>query len=649
VRFSVINLLGKLKQKEGLSTATKMRYLQTHARRKQSSRHHQNTPPYPMIHPNEAPNSWKGLSRSQLAAVSNDTGKTLVNACAGSGKTATATGKVGGWLEKGVDSRQILMLTFTRKAAGEMSHRLRRLVGEISEGINGGTYHSIALRLLRNGQMGELGGRNTSILDPDDANRIWGRILNDFRLNRKLAGLAEATRGLAVNQMKDPAEALNRIPDFERRGHDLIKRYQAIKVSNGVADFDDLLVMWDKALDAGSGGRGQWSHVMVDEFQDNSEIQYSILRKLGAQEIFAVGDPNQCIYSFRGSATKLMQRFAEEHPECREFTISTNYRSGQSILNTANTAMASGDKPVKLTAAQQDPGKVYQYILPTARDEADFAAGVVKWRLSAGSKANDIAILFRSRFQSSQLEIALNRHQIPYKKYGGKDIFSASDVKDFIALLKVWQNPNDTIAKTRVSLLFPQVGKKTAEKNMQDGGSPWPQKAEQAKLWIAQAEAMGWPRGGEFLSTKIIDLFPSNYPKDFVDREERVLEIGKLCSEYETLTAMLDYHCTGEEEARKHPENCITISTIHSSKGLEWKDVVVFGASDGQLPSAMAKGRDHYEEERRLFYVATTRAKKFLCYTHATVSLLNKIQSPCPFLPRERWTSPSRYGAGGLF
>jgi DNA helicase-2/ATP-dependent DNA helicase PcrA len=598
---------------------------------------------------NETLRSWKGLSPAQLAAVSNTSGKTLVNACAGSGKTATATGKVGGWIESGVSGRQILMLTFTRKAAGEMSHRLDRLVGEAAAGINGGTYHSIALRLLRDGKMGDLADRSTSILDPDDANRIWGRILSDLRLNRKLAGLAEATRGLAVNQMKDPAEALNRHPDFERRGVDLIKRYQAVKNSNGVADFDDLLVIWNKALEAGIGGKGQWSHIMVDEFQDNSEIQYSILCKLGAQEIFAVGDPNQCIYSFRGSATRLMQRFAQEHPECREFTISTNYRSGQSILNTANIAMASGDKPVKLKAAQQDPGKVYQYVLPTARDEADFAAGIVKWRLSAGSKASDIAILFRSRFQSSQLEIALNRHQIPYKKYGGKDIFSASDVKDYVALLKTWQNPNDAIAKTRVSLLFPGVGKKTAEKNMQDGGGPWPQKAAEAQLWIEAAGNMGWPKGGEFLSTKIIDLFPTNYPKDFPEREERVLEIGKLCAEYDSLESMLDYHCTGDEEARKHPENCITISTIHSAKGLEWKDVVVFGASDGQLPSAMAKGRDHYEEERRLFYVATTRAKKFLCYTHASVSLLHKFQNPCPFLPRERWTSPSRYGVADLF
>jgi DNA helicase-2/ATP-dependent DNA helicase PcrA len=576
--------------------------------------------------------------------VANQSGKTLVNACAGSGKTATATGKVGGWLESGVESGRILMLTFTRKAAGEMSGRLQKLVGGICSGINGGTYHSIALRLLRGGQMGENVPRETSILDPDDAVRIWGRVLSDFRLNRKMAGMAESIRGLAVNQMKDPGEALNRHQDFERRGAELIRRYQSIKDSNRVVDFDDLLSLWDRALGEGLGGFGKWSHVMVDEFQDNSELQYSILKKLGAQEIFAVGDPNQCIYSFRGSATRLMQRFAEEHPECREFTIDTNYRSGQGILNVANTAMARGEKPVRLTSAGQDPGQVYQYTLPSAREEADFAAGVVGWRLRSGAKPSDIAILFRSRFQSSQLEMALSRKQIAYRKYGGKDILHASDVKDYIALLKVWQNPSDAIARTRVSMLFPGVGKKTAEKNLQGGSSQWPGKASVAGEWIEQAQQMGWPHGGLFLAQKIGELFPTNYPQDCVDRQDRVAEIGSLCSEYETLSTMLDYHCTGEETAKKHPENCITISTIHSSKGLEWRDVIIFGASDGQIPSAMAKTREHYEEERRLFYVATTRAKKFLCYTHAEVSLLHKPQSPCPFLPRDRWNSPALQG-----
>lgn len=586
--------------------------------------------------------SWSGLNEEQLQAVGNRSGKTLVNACAGSGKTSTATGKVAGWIEEGVGQDKILMLTFTRKAAGEMKERVAKLSKSKVE-IDGGTYHSVAVKLMRAGVSGFEPVTGFSILDQDDAKRIWSKLLTSHSVEGKYAGLAMSIYGLATNQMTDEGEALDENDIFMGKGRKIARAYKDTKERLRVIDFDDILTCWLNALQTGGGGQGRWTHVMVDELQDNSELQYQILRLIQAEDVFAVGDPNQCIYSFRGSAPKLMRRFAEEHPECKEYTLSTNYRSGQAILNTANQAMARGSNPVVLKSKISNPGKVYQYQTPTAHEEANFVTDVVKWRLRSGYKPSQIAVLVRSRFQSHLIELSLTRKQIPYRKYGGQDIFHAAEVKDFMALIKAWQRPSDRLAISRVAMLFPGVGKKSVEKITGEGRPAWPIKAKEAELWIAQTQSMSWPEAGRFLASKVVKLFPSNYPQDSEERAQRIADLAETCQGFDSANEMIDYYALGESKDKSHPDHCITLSTIHSAKGLEWENVIIHGATNGQLPSSRCELPEQKEEERRLFYVATTRAKEFLCYTHSSLSSTNKYQEPCPFLPRDRWTTPPRF------
>jgi len=373
--------------------------------------------------------SWRGLNDEQIAAVSWGGGKTLVNACAGSGKTAVAAAKVAGWIESGVPSERILMLTFTRKAAHEMKSRVGQKARSGVGNVSSGTYHAVALRLMREG-VGFGGCSSFTILDDDGVERLWKRALKESGGDPKEAGRAAARHSLAVNLLQDPDKILEE--HLFTPAYGAARKFSELKKNSRVLDFDDILIQWRDALSTGAGGRGNWTHVMVDEFQDNSELQYDILKNLGAVELFVVGDPNQCIYSFRGSAPRLMARFAADHPECREYSLSSNYRSGQEILDEANYTLLHGDRPAHLQAVGNQRSAVYRYSFSNPSEEAEFVARGVLWRLKAGTKPHQVAILFRSGHQSSHIEMALRKGRIPYRKYGGSTLTDAADVKDFL-------------------------------------------------------------------------------------------------------------------------------------------------------------------------------------------------------------------------
>lgn len=577
-----------------------------------------------------------GLNGEQRGAVNSGGALTLVNACAGSGKTATAAVKVAGWIQRGVPPARILMLTFTRKAAGEMKARIAKKLGSESCPAEGGTYHATALRMMRDSP-GDFGlDRSFGILDDDGAAKLWKRALKKTGGDPKEARRAASTYGLAVNLLQDPEKMLAETLKTPAPG--AAAAFAEEKEANKLMDFDDILIRWRDALEQGRGGLAKWSHLMVDEFQDNSELQYDILKKLGAQELFVVGDPNQCIYSFRGSAPKLMARFSSEHPECRVHTLALNYRSAQTVLDTANDSLAGGDRPIELTAAKADKGHVHKYAFNDPAQEADFVQRGVLWRLKAGTLPSQIAVLFRSGHQSSHIEMALRRARIPYRKYGGISITEAADVKDFLALLNVWHNPADRVSRLRVATLFPGVGERGAEKALERGEPKWPGKAQEAGLWVARAEAAGWPEGAPILAREMGTILELNYPEDHEDRAERLEALADAAREFPSLADFLDHYSTGDEHGgRPHPEDCITLSTIHSAKGLEWDDVFLVGAGSTQIPSRRAEESGQTEEERRLLYVAITRARKFLSLSYPAFSPRSGWQLPTPFLPPENW------------
>jgi DNA helicase-2/ATP-dependent DNA helicase PcrA len=580
--------------------------------------------------------SWRGLNEEQTKAVTWTGGKTLVNACAGSGKTATAAAKVAGWMEAGVAAESILLLTFTRKAAGEMRRRVSGRIGVQDCGITSGTYHSVALRLMRSGVDFGLGG-SFSVLDDDGVERLWKKSLKKCGGDPREARRAASAHSLAVNLLKDPEQAVGDVLFSPAPG--AAESFASMKRESKVLDFDDILATWSEALKKGGGGRGKWTHVMVDEFQDNSEVQYEILKHLGAKEMFVVGDPNQCIYSFRGSAPKLMTRFSTDNPDAASYSLSLNYRSGQEILDEANYSLLESEKPAALIAAGGRSAKaaVHKYCFGDQRMEADFTTRGIAWRMKAGTKPGQIAILFRSAYQSTQVEMALRRSRIPYRKYGGGALTDAADVKDYLAFLRVWLNPADRVSMSRAALLFPGVGDKAVEKAVESGEARWPAKAEAAGLWIAKAQQVGWPDGARWVAEKMAGLLEHNYPDDHAERMERILELSEAAGDFTSLADFLDHYSTGEDSKGVHPDDCITLSTIHSAKGLEWDDVFLCGAGGQQFPSKRAVESGCESEERRLFYVAVTRARKFLCLTYPESLPHHGWQGATPFAAPEGW------------
>ncbi len=576
------------------------------------------------------------LNTQQREAISWGGAVTLVNACAGSGKTATATAKVARWISSGVEPSRILILTFTRKAAWEMKARIAKRLGVESCPIEGGTYHATALKLMKQAPSAFDLPDRFSVLDDDGCEKIWKKALRKCGGDPKEARRAMGIHSLTVNLIEDPEIALQKELRTEARG--VAKAFAELKKESRLLDFDDILCQWRAALHEGRGGGGRWTHVMVDEFQDNSEIQYDILKMMGAKELFVVGDPNQCIYSFRGSAPRLMKRFASDHPSGKVFTLALNYRSSQTVLDAANEALAGGECPVALHAGQNKRGLVYKYVFGDGIQEAEFIQRGILWRMKAGTTPDQIAVLFRAGHQSTHIEMALRRARIAYKKYGGISITDAAEVKDFLAMLKVWHNPLDRVSRVRVACLFPGVGEKGAEKAAERGEPSWPIKAQAAGLWMAQAQAAGWPKGAQILGDKLAETLKSIYPDDHEMRAERVAALSEAAGHFESLGDFLEHYSTGEEGASGgHPADCITLSTIHSAKGLEWNDVFLAGSGGSQIPSKRAAENGQSEEERRLLYVALTRSRHFLSLSYPEFTPRNGWQGPTPFLCPTGW------------
>lgn len=578
--------------------------------------------------------AFRGLNAEQLAAATERNGRVLVNACAGSGKTATACAWVSGLIEEGVKAESILMLTFTRKAAEEMKNRVNRITGGEAKGMTAGTYHSVAIRMFREnpGRFGLPG--SFAICDDDASEKIFKRGLKELGGEPKECKVAAAIHGLAVNLMKDPEKALREGLRVKVDG--LAGYYANEKRENCLLDFDDVLVSWHRAMKANPALaaelREKWKYVMVDEVQDNSEIQYAILRELNPLHLFAVGDPNQCIYSFRGSAPSLMKRFSHDYQGAASYTLTKNYRSSQNILDVASGATAGGEAPVELTAAAGGRGTLSYLAYGSPSDEGRGVCRGVASLLAEDENPNDICVLFRSGFQSVPLEAELRRARIPYRKYGGNTIAEAADVKDFLSFVRVLHNPADKLSRIRAACLFSGVGEKTASKEAEGLIPTWPQKAKAAAGWIDTAAKLPWPKQVEYLFGEVSFLILENYPEDGEARLERLKAIVSMADRTENIADFIDQFTLDPGE-KEHPEDCITLSTVHSAKGLEWKHVFLTGAGSLQMPSRRAVEQGTTSEERRLFYVAATRARSSLRLSYSETAPDGQYQQPSQYIP----------------
>jgi DNA helicase-2/ATP-dependent DNA helicase PcrA len=586
------------------------------------------------------------LDAGQRAAVTAPDGPHLVIAGAGTGKTRTLVHRVAWLIDRGEAPEGIVLLTFTRRAAGEMLDRVARIVGPRAHGVRGGTFHGFAATALR--RHAELVGfpPGFTILDRGDAEGLVGMVRTELELGGKERRFAQkgtilSVLSRAVNTGASLADVLadqfpqyaDDLADFERIG----ARYAERKRQQGVVDFDDLLVLLDRLLTEHPEARRRLSsaarHVLVDEYQDTNRLQARIAALLASVHgnLMVVGDEAQAIYGFRGAAVENILEFPQLFPGCGVSRLETSYRSSQPVLDLANGVLASATRGFdKHLVAAREGGELP--VLLEVADEHGQADEVVRrvlaWR-EDGIELRRQAVLFRSSHHANLLELALSEANVPYRKYGGLKFTEAAHVKDVFALLRLVANPRDALAWVRVLGWFEGVGARTAQQ-VADAVSAAPQprldpERFRGRRWHADAVSLATllHEAGDLVVDlgatvdKVVGWYRERLPGLYDDgkRRERDLEsLALLAERHRTLEAFLaetalDPVEEAEADAADREDEMLTLSTIHSAKGLEWEAVVVLQLADGAFPHGSAlDDPDALEEERRLLYVAVTRA-----------------------------------------
>jgi DNA helicase-2/ATP-dependent DNA helicase PcrA len=602
--------------------------------------------------------SWRrGLNRAQLHAVGIDEGPALVVAGAGTGKTLTLACRVARLIESGVPPGRILLLTFTRRAAREMLERARRMTGEAStEKVWGGTFHAVANRLLRmrGSAVGVL--PDFTVMDQTDAADVMDLIRDDLGLGRgkrrfprkdTLATIYSRTVNTAVRL----PEAVERWFPWCREEVDgireIFQRFTAGKRRQHLLDYDDLLLHWC-ALARATHSTGMFDHILVDEYQDTNSIQAEILRHLSrdATSLMVVGDDAQAIYSFRAATVRNILEFPTDFPGAKVVKLEQNYRSTSPILAVSNAVIALSSNRHEKTLWSDRPGGQRPELL-TCLDEAEQSDAVCRRVLAhreEGVPLKRQAVLFRAAHQTDALEVELARRNIPFVKYGGLKFLEAAHVKDALALLRILENPHDEVSWFRSLQLVEGLGPVAARRMMEELGVRGEHGSKPSPLGRFLDDPPGSPaavsEGLAALRATLADCVrtESGAPEDvervgrflhpvilrrYSNPRERLRDIEQLCllaSGYPTrarfITELTLDPPSSTGDLAGPPlldEDYLVLSTMHSAKGLEWDVVHVIHATDGMIPSDMATGHpEEIEEERRLLYVAMTRAREML-------------------------------------
>jgi len=603
----------------------------------------------------------KELNLEQIGVVLEEGGPLLVIAGAGSGKTRTLTYRVARLVEIGVPPERILLATFTNKAARSMLTRVETLIGRDIGGLWGGTFHHCAHRTLRS-HATRLGYENNfSILDSEDARQLINTCITEVGIDGKgdkfpRGDVVGDIISLAVNTEVALIDVVaNRYPFFAHRTEEIVAvaaQYRKRKVALNVMDFDDLLFLWRELLlrfdDVRSFYAERFLHVLVDEYQDTNRLQADIMDLVASchRNLMVVGDDSQSIYSFRGANYENIMRFPDRYPECKIFKLETNYRSTPEILHLANLSITNNEHQFQKTLKAVREGGVRPVLAPTRNvlQQADFVAQRILEINRSGVPLGEIAVLYRAHFHSMEVQMELTRRGIPFEIRSGIRFFEQAHIKDVTAYLRILVNPRDEIAWKRVLGLYEKIGKVTADKvwkfvsRISDphaavltedfkGCAP---KSATAGLCRFQ-ETFRALHGCNSSSPSILieTILKSGYSDllrerhtDAASREDDLVQFANFSSRFPSLEDFLSELAllTGvneENRAEEILEERVVLSSIHQAKGLEWKSVLMIWCSEGMIPLARAlKEPGGEEEERRLFYVATTRAKDqlYLCY-----------------------------------
>ncbi len=597
----------------------------------------------------------KALNGEQLAAVLAPDGPILVLAAAGTGKTRTLVYRVAYLVERGVDPHRILLLTFTNKAAREMLDRAGQLVGAQVGGMWGGTFHHMANRILRQNAEAIGYSPHFNILDRDDSLTLIRHCIKEFKPTAArdfpkpevlsgLFSLAANTEGSLVDiAVKHFAGEVDP-SDVARVG----QLYEARKKRQGVMDFDDLLV-WGLKLFRDHPAilaryQQQFLYTLVDEYQDTNTIQSEWVDRIAAGNgnLLVVGDDFQSIYSWRGADFRNILSFPQRYPQCQIFKLETNYRSVPEVLDVANACIKGNPEQYQKTlhstrAAYHRPTLAR---LENGEAQAQYVMEQIGHFHREGYAYADIAILYRAHFHAMELQLALTRAQVPYVITSGIRFFEQAHIKDVCAILRLIQHPGDEMAFSRLLRLLPKVGDRTADKIWKQLGyrfrpdsaengatvekslppsarSPWKGLCE---IWSRFRQDEQGHNAGELIREWVkvyYHHYAMNTFENFDRRMEDIEELMAFSGRYETLAQLLSEialmtNLDGDAAAGAAAAPAgVRLSTIHQAKGLEWPVVLILWVTEGMFPSArsMKDNEDGEAEERRLFYVAVTRAK----------------------------------------
>jgi DNA helicase-2/ATP-dependent DNA helicase PcrA len=599
------------------------------------------------------------LNASQLAVVEQIEGPVLVIAGAGTGKTRTLVYRVARMIEMGIAPGHILLLTFTRKSAQEMLRRASMLVGPRAEQVEGGTFHSFAnLTLRRHAQ--KLGYASSfNILDQGDCEDVVNLLRTRLGLEAKKRRFPRKQTlvtmiSSSINRMIPLREIVEaEYPQYRNEIEEvegLARAYQEYKRKHDLMDYDDLLVnmvlLLEKHPDVRERLAEMHRFIMVDEYQDTNKLQHEIVHRLSGvkKNVMVVGDDSQSIYSFRGANFRNIMDFPEHFPGTTVITLEENYRSTQPILNFTNEVLrAAAEKYEKNLFTRRVDGEL-PMIISTANEtlQSQFIVQRVLELREEGIELGDIAILFRSSFHSFDLEIELNKANIPYIKMGGFKFIETAHVKDLVAHLRVLHNTRDVVSWNRILLLLEGVGPRSAQKIIDaivdghvdlttDGVEAAKKLGNQAvgrlfeELHRLVDDGITLPEKVDMLVDYYRPVMKRKYD-DYTKRLKDVEVFAEIAGRYRSLNSFLSDMALEPPnesvidlgEASSEDEKLI-LSTIHSAKGLEWNSVFLIWALDGYFPSARAAGSfESIEEERRLMYVATTRAKDRLTISYPT-------------------------------
>ena len=608
------------------------------------------------------------LNEQQLAAVTSPGGPALVIAGAGSGKTRTLTYRVAWILEQGIPARSILLLTFTNKAAREMTERVHTLIPGAADGLWSGTFHSIGNRILRRHAEAVGFRQGFSIMDREDAEDMIasvvaqeGIVSTDKRFPK--AGVLSDIFSYSTNTGFAISKVLvERYRYFIPLAQDIERvqtAYESRKKEANSMDFDDLLAKTLELFliqpDIAAQYQHQFQQILVDEYQDTNRLQSELIDLLAAHHgnVMVVGDDAQSIYSWRGANFENILRFPETHPGAQVFKIETNYRSVPGVLDVANAAILTNENqfPKNLAPVRKPhPVKPALVALPNNNQQAAFVAQRIMELSDEGVPLEQIAVLYRAHYHSMEMQLEFTRRGIPFSITSGLRFFEQAHIKDVAAFLKFTVNPRDETAFKRMIRMQPGIGNKTAETLWQktstilDGKTHFkdlaslkvPTKAQ--KSWdqfihtlIELAPAEGPMKPAEMISRVLFAVYEDYMKEKFPNydaRHEDLITLQEFAGQFETTAdflsqlALLGSLETANAFSEAAENEKVTLSTLHQAKGLEWKVVFLIWLADGMFPSSRSiEDPRALEEERRLFYVGVTRCMDELYLTYPEMRL----------------------------